>query len=445
MKQDLFEKAPIPKAYFSFAIPLVLGNIVTLVYNMVDTFFVAKTGDTNIIAGISLCAPIFTLLIALGDIFGLGGCSFISRLLGEKNEEAGRRVSVFSYYGALLFGVIIAAFLLIFRTPVLTLLGANEDTFVFASQYYTWLVLGAPFIVLNFVPMNQLRAVGLSKESVGSTIAGTIVNIILDPIFIFTLGLGAAGAAMATIIGYIVTDACFTWAIVKRSTNLSINPKYIKVSVTELKQILAIGFPASLTNFIQTIGSTFLNRSLLIYGTTQVASMGMVMKINMLITYILVGFAFGPQPLVGYNYGAKNHERLKKLLKFDYCFACCFALVMSIIMSFVGPHILAFMIDDAEVIGIGTTMMRIYLCGMVFVAFVLVSTTVFQSTGKSLGALLMAISRQGVIFCTMLAVLPRIFGYYGVLCAQPVSDCLTAVLGAVLMYKLLYSELKTMA
>ena len=445
MKQDLFEKAPIPKAYFSFAIPLVLGNIVTLVYNMVDTYFVAKTGDTNIIAGISLCAPIFTLLIALGDIFGLGGCSFISRLLGEKNEEAGRRVSVFSYYGALLFGVIIAAFLLIFRTPVLTLLGANEDTFVFASQYYTWLVLGAPFIVLNFVPMNQLRAVGLSKESVGSTITGTIVNIILDPIFIFTLGLGAAGAAMATIIGYIVTDACFTWAIVKRSTNLSINPKYIKVSVTELKQILAIGFPASLTNFIQTIGSTFLNRSLLIYGTTQVASMGMVMKINMLITYILVGFAFGPQPLVGYNYGAKNHERLKKLLKFDYCFACCFALVTSIIMSFVGPHILAFMIDDAEVIGIGTTMMRIYLCGMVFVAFVLVSTTVFQSTGKSLGALLMAISRQGVIFCTMLAVLPRIFGYYGVLCAQPVSDCLTAVLGAVLMYKLLYSELKTMA
>ena len=445
MKQDLFEKAPIPKAYFSFASPLVLGNIVTLVYNMVDTYFVAKTGDTNIIAGISLCAPIFTLLIALGDIFGLGGCSFISRLLGEKNEEAGRRVSVFSYYGALLFGVIIAAFLLIFRTPVLTLLGANEDTFVFASQYYTWLVLGAPFIVLNFVPMNQLRAVGLSKESVGSTIAGTIVNIILDPIFIFTLGLGAAGAAMATIIGYIVTDACFTWAIVKRSTNLSINPKYIKVSVTELKQILAIGFPASLTNFIQTIGSTFLNRSLLIYGTTQVASMGMVMKINMLITYILVGFAFGPQPLVGYNYGAKNHERLKKLLKFDYCFACCFALVTSIIMSFVGPHILAFMIDDAEVIGIGTTMMRIYLCGMVFVAFVLVSTTVFQSTGKSLGALLMAISRQGVIFCTMLAVLPRIFGYYGVLCAQPVSDCLTAVLGAVLMYKLLYSELKTMA
>ena len=445
MKQDLFEKAPIPKAYFSFAIPLVLGNIVTLVYNMVDTYFVAKTGNTNIIAGISLCAPIFTLLIALGDIFGLGGCSFISRLLGEKNEEAGRRVSVFSYYGALLFGVIIAAFLLIFRTPVLTLLGANEDTFVFASQYYTWLVLGAPFIVLNFVPMNQLRAVGLSKESVGSTIAGTIVNIILDPIFIFTLRLGAAGAAMATIIGYIVTDACFTWAIVKRSTNLSINPKYIKVSVTELKQILAIGFPASLTNFIQTIGSTFLNRSLLIYGTTQVASMGMVMKINMLITYILVGFAFGPQPLVGYNYGAKNHERLKKLLKFDYCFACCFALVTSIIMSFVGPHILAFMIDDAEVIGIGTTMMRIYLCGMVFVAFVLVSTTVFQSTGKSLGALLMAISRQGVIFCTMLTVLPRIFGYYGVLCAQPVSDCLTAILGAVLMYKLLYSELKTMA
>ena len=172
--------------------------------------------------------------------------------------------------------------------------------------------------------------------------------------------------------------------------------------------------------------------------------MGMVMKINMLITYVLVGFAFGPQPLVGYNYGAKNYYRLKKLLKFDYVFACCFALVTSVIMGFVGPKILAFMIDDSEVISTGTTMMRIYLMGMVFVAFVLVSTTVFQSTGKSLGALIMAISRQGIIFCTMLTVLPRIFGYYGVLCAQPVSDCLTAVLGAVLMYKLLYSELKSL-
>ena len=445
MKQDLFEKAPIPKAYFSFAIPLVLGNIVTLFYNMVDTFFIAKTGDTNLIAGISLCAPIFTFLIALGDIFGLGGCSFISRLLGEKNEEAGRRVSAFSYYGALVFGVVISAILLVFRTPILTLLGANEDTLVYASQYYTWLAFGAPLIVLNFVPMNQLRSVGLSKESVGSTIAGTIVNIILDPIFIFSLGLGAAGAAIATVLGYLVTDACFTWAIVKKTTNLSANPKYARISFEELQQIMAIGFPASLTNFIQTFGSTFLNRSLLVYGTTQVAAMGMSMKINSLISYILVGFAFGPQPLIGYNYGAKNHDRLKKLLKFDYGFACCFAIVTSIIMCFAGPQILTFMIDDPEVIRIGTTMIRIYMLGMVFVAFVLVSTTVFQSTGKSLGALILAISRQGIIFCTMLTILPRIFGYYGVLFSQPVSDCLTAVLGAFLMYKLLFSELKSVS
>lgn len=209
---------------------------------------------------------------------------------------------------ALIFGLIVTAILLIFRTPIWTLMGAGEETFAYASQYYSGLALGAPFIVLNFVPMNQLRAVGLSRESVGSTITGTMVNIILDPIFIFILGMGAAGAAIATVIGYIVTDACFTWAIVKKAPNLSINPKYIKVSIQELREILLIGFPASLTNFIQTIGATFLNRSLLVYGTTQVASMGMVMKINMLITYVLVGFAFGPQPLVGYNYGAKNQQ-----------------------------------------------------------------------------------------------------------------------------------------
>ena len=166
MQNDLFEKAPVHKAYFSFALPVVFSMVISLIYNMADTYFIAGTGNTNLVAGVSLGAPIFTLMIALGDIFGLGGSSVISRLFGQKKDEDGKRLSVFCFYGAIVCGVIVAAVMMIFRAPILQVLGADSDTIVYASQYYTWLVLGAPFIILVYTPSNLLRTEGFA---VGST------------------------------------------------------------------------------------------------------------------------------------------------------------------------------------------------------------------------------------------------------------------------------------
>ena len=160
MGNDLFEKAPIPKAYFSFALPVVFSMVISLVYNMADTYFIAATGNTNLVAGVSLGAPIFTLMIALGDIFGLGGSSVISRLFGKKMDEDGKRLSVFCFYGAIVCGIVVAVLMILFRATILTLLGAKADTVQYASDYYTWLVIGAPFIILSFTPSNLLRTEG---------------------------------------------------------------------------------------------------------------------------------------------------------------------------------------------------------------------------------------------------------------------------------------------
>ena len=188
MENELFEKAPVPKAYFTMALPVVMGMVVSLIYNMVDTFFIARTQNTNLVAGVSLCAPIFTLMIALGDIFGLGGSSVISRLFGEKREEEGKRVSGFCFYAAILCGVAVTLLMLFLQMPILRLLGATEDTMEYARQYYRYMAYGAPFIIVSLTPSNLIRTEGLAVQSMIATVTGSIVNIILDRSLSLVLG-----------------------------------------------------------------------------------------------------------------------------------------------------------------------------------------------------------------------------------------------------------------
>lgn len=199
MQEEIFEKYPIPKAYFKLALPVVFSMVISLIYNMVDTYFIAGTGNTDLVAGVALGTPIFTLMIALGDIFGLGGSSFISRLFGEKKFEDAKRISVFSFYGAIVCGVVVTVVLMLLRSPILGLLGASEATWEYASQYYTCIALGAPFIIVALTPSNQLRTEGFATASMIGSVLGAVVNIILDPVMIFGLGWGAAGAATAVL------------------------------------------------------------------------------------------------------------------------------------------------------------------------------------------------------------------------------------------------------
>ena len=440
LENELFEQAPVHKVYFKFALPVVFSMVVSLIYNMFVTYFIAHTGNTNLVAGVSLGAPIFTLMIALGDIFGLGGSSVISRLFGQKRDEDGKRLSVFCFYAALLCGIIIAILLLLLRTPILYLLGADTETFAYASQYFTVIVLGAPFIIVSYTPANLLRTEGFATASMTGTILGAIVNMILDPLFISVLKLGAAGAAIATVIGNIGADLFFVWFLLARSKRLSIKPAKFHIQSDEIRQIFAIGIPASITNLMQSFGMTLTNRFLLPYGNDKVAAMGIVMKINLIAVLIMVGFAFGAQPLIGYNYGAKNHSRLKEILRFCYAFECGIALVLAVLLSTLAPGLVGLFMQDASIVAIGVPMLRMQLLGMVFIAIILVTTCTFQSEGKAGGAFLLSVSRQGVVFAVVIMLASSVFGYRGVLMAQAISDFLTAILAVCLFYKLVHKE-----
>ena len=441
MQNELFESASVPKAYMKLALPVVLSMMVSLVYNMVDTYFIALTGKQELVAGVSLAAPIFTLMIAFGDIFGLGGSSLISRLFGEKREEEAKRASAFCLWAAIGFGIFVTIVLLVFRTPILKLLGTDAATFEYAGEYYTWIAVGAASIILGLVPSNILRTEGLAMQAMAGSILGSIVNIILDPVFIFGLGQGAAGAAMATVIGNVIADVYYIYVMNKKAKRLSVSLKEIKIPGTMIRDILVIGIPASITNLMQSIMIMITNHYLIAYGTDKVAAMGIALKANMITAMILVGFAFGCQPLVGYNYGARNKKRLKEILAFCYKFECGLAVILAVILSAGARPLIRVFMKTPEIVDSGVLMLRLQQAGMMFMAVVLVTTCVFQSAGKAMGAFLLSVSRQGVIYGIVIVIASHMIGYHGVLAAQAVSDFLTALMAAILLKHELWSEL----
>ena len=228
----------------------------------------------------------------------------------------------------------------------------------------------------------------------------------------------------------------------KKQNVCPINPKGFFISKRELGDIFAIGIPASVTNFMQSLGIALTNRFLLVYGTDKVASMGIVMKINMIAMLILVGFAFGSQPLIGYNYGAGNKKRLKAILAFSYKFECAMGAVLALILCVFAKPLISMFMNQESIVNAGVPMLRLQLAGAVFTAVTLVSTCTFQSAGKALNAFLLSVSRQGVIFAVVIFILSKTVGYYGVLSAQPVSDFLTAVLAVILVRRSVYREIR---
>lgn len=433
MEQELFARAPIPRAYFKMALPVVLSMLVSLVYNMVDTWFIAQTQNTALVAGVSLCAPMFTLMVAMGDIFGLGGSSLISRLLGQGEAKRVRHVSAFCSYGAIVWGVLVGALMLIFRQPILHLLGASSDTMDSAMAYYSYLALGAPAIIFTLVPSNILRTEGMAVASMVGSITGALVNMILDPIFIFGLNMGAGGAALATVLSNVVSAVLLMVLLVAKSQRLSMRLRDCSVQRTELREILVIGVPASITNLMQSFAMTMTNRFLLPYGTENVAALGIALKVNMIVMLIMVGFAFGAQPLLGYNYGANNRERLRGILKFDVLVQLVFSVVMTVVFLIFAPQIIRIFMSDSGVMQAGSRILRCMVITMPLMGIILVCTTLFQAAGKAMPAFLLSISRQGVALLLCMVVLSAVFGLYGVILAQAAADVASVILALVLL------------
>ena len=430
---SLFDTKHLDRSYFKMAFPVVLGLVVTLIYNLADTFFIAQTNDTNLIAGVSLCSPVFTALMAFGNIYGQGGSSLISRMLGKQDADGVKRVSSFCFYIAMVTGVVLAIVMSVFHKPILSLLGADADTLPHAFDYYIVLVLCAPIMVLSFIHSSLVRCEGMSTESMIGTVIGAVVNIILDPILISAFGMGAMGAAIATVIGYLCSVLYFLWLLHKKSRCLSVNPAQCRVEGDELRQILGVGVTAALSNLMQSLCVIVRNQFLLPYGNDKIAAMGIVLKINMIAQLVLTGFAFGGVPLFGYLYGAGKRSDMKKLVRFCICFLSVFSLVLTAILCLFAAPLMSVFLKDAAMIAAGAEMLRWQAVSTVFAGIVLLLTVLFQSTGKVAPSFVLSISRQGVAFVAALLVCVKLFAYNGVLMGQAVADVVSAIIAVLLL------------
>ena len=428
----MFDTRRLVPTYFRLSLPVVFSMVVTLIYNLADTYFIAKTHDTMLVAGVSLCAPLFTVLMALGNIYGQGGSSLISRLLGGGDRESVGRVSSFCFYLAILTGAVLAVPMLLFRGPVLGLLGASPETAGHAEAYYTVIVAGAPLVILSFIHTNLMRSEGMSAQSMICTVSGSLLNLVLDPIMISTLGWGAAGAALATVLGYTLTDGLCLLFVLKKSAALSVEVRKAHTDRAEKRQIFSVGLTAAVTNLASSACLVFMNQFLVPYGDEKIAALGIVLKITMVVQLILVGFSFGGVPLFGFLYGAGDTEKLRSLIRFCTLFLCSLALAESLAVWLLAPQLMRVFVDDAAMIADGTVMLRWQIPGMVFCAVVLLYTCLFQASGKAGEALALSLSRQGVLFVAVFLLATAVAGYQGFLASQAAADVLSAALALVL-------------
>jgi len=430
--KQLFEEAPVSKAVAVMAIPTMISMLVVVIYNMADTFFIGQTGDPMQVAAVSLATPVFMVFMALGNLFGIGGSSAISRALGEKKIERARQISSFCCYGSLGLGIIMSLGFLVGMNGILKLIGASENTIGFARDYLTYIAFGGPFIMFGTAFGNILRGEGAAKESMIGNMIGTVTNIVLDPIMILMLGWGVVGAAVATVIGNIAASAFYLLYFLRKKSSLSIRLKDFHMGDRIAAGVMSIGIPASLNNILMSCANIVLNQVLISYGDTPVAAMGVASKANMLVVLLQIGLCAGIQPLIGYNYGARNKKRLLEVFKFTGLCAVIIGTLLTAVMVVARQTVIRAFIDDAEVIAYGIQMViALQLSGPVLgILFLCINT--IQGMGKAIPSLVLTICRQGLVFIPLVYILNGMFGLDGVVYAQAVADFISIVLSLVI-------------
>nr|WP_294466073.1 MATE family efflux transporter [uncultured Sellimonas sp.] len=431
-ENELMGQMKISKAVAKMAVPSVISSLVTVVYNMADTFFVGQTGDPLQVAAVSLTNPIFILMMAFANMFGMGGSAVLSMALGAKNEKRARQASSFVTYASLIIGILFAVILIVFMDPILAVFGANAETYEFAKGYTFHISYGAPFIIWSAAASFIVRAEGASKEAMIGSMIGTIANIILDPIFISGLHQGTAGAAIATTIGNVLASAYYLWYFLRKSKVLSLHIKDFTVRESILTRICGTGLPTAIFSALMSVSTIVLNQLLVVYGNDPVAAIGIVFKANMFITFLQMGLANGVQPLLGYNYGAGNMERFRGVE--SYTKKCCLiAGIVATVLYFVFREpIIRLFISDKEVIAYGVKMLIAYMISGPVIGFLFVNMNCMQSVGKAFPATILSVLRQGILLIPLLYILRALFGLNGVILGQSLTDYIAVVLSFIL-------------
>ncbi len=422
----------IPKVLFKLGMPTMIGMLVSALYNVVDAYFVGGLG-TSQMGAVSIAFPIGQIIVGLAMVFGSGAASYISRLLGEGNERQANRTASTSLFSSLIVGVITIAFSLCFLDNILVSLGATDTILPYARAYAAIYIAGSILNIYNITMNNIITSEGAARITMISMLLGGGLNVILDPIFIYPLGLGIRGAAIATVISQAATSLLYIWYISRKKGYLRFSLRDFAFDMTIYSEVFKVGIPTLVFQLLASASMGLTNAAASNYGDSAVAAMGIVTRVLALGTFVVFGYMKGFQPVAGYNYGAKRYDRLNEATRVSLKWATWFCGILGLIMMvFPSAIVSLFSKDDVRVIDIGGKALRASGIVFIFFGFQIVYAVLFLALGKAKEGGLLSISRQGVFFIPAILILPRLMGLSGVIYAQPVADLLTVVLTAVL-------------
>ena len=425
------------KAVVKLGVPLIAGMFIMVLYNLVDTYFIGLMRDDYQLAAVNLAYPVMMISIAISNMIGTGASSLIARSLGAGDREKADHTVTAGFVLTVVNSVIVAVLGLSLLGPIVTGLGAQANTFDYTRQYVQVILAGSLFTMGNYTFGQLLRSEGSVMQSVAGMIAGTIVNIMLDPIFIFGLGLEIRGAAIATILGNAAGMCVSLWFYLGGKTLLSPSFKYVRPTAEILKEIFWVGVPATLETLL-TSAAYIVNNNLAVgYGELTVAAMGIAQKILSLGNYVYQGFAAGTQPIMGYNYGAKNYRRMIDVLKAGVMVCSGTELCIMAVYGVFAPQLIGIFTDSAEVIATGSRVLRTIMCILPFVGAVSMSRMSFQAMGKPQFAFAITLVRQLFLYVPLLLILNRVFGFGGMIWAQPVTEFIMMTVSLTLLYRVI--------
>ncbi|MBD5463169.1 MAG: MATE family efflux transporter [Lachnospiraceae bacterium] len=427
-KMKLLKSAPIPKALIALGIPIMIGMLINALYNLVDAYFVGGLGERPM-GAISIVFPLGQVVVGLGLMFGNGAASYLSRLLGQGDRDTADKAATTALYSSVIIGVIIIFFTTIFLKPILTLLGATDTIMPYALIYARIYIVSCIFNVFNVTMNNIAASEGAAKTTMCALLFGAVLNIGLDPVFIYVLDMGVAGAAIATAISQFVSTLVYLIYILRKKSAFSFCIHAFKPSKQIYAEILKIGVPTLTFQLLTSLSIALINRASSEYGDAVIAGMGAVTRVTSMGTLIVFGFLKGFQPIAGFSYGAKHFKRLREAIKISLLWSTIFCVATGLLMALFSAQIISqFANGNIEMISIGKKSLFANGFSFFLFGFYTVYSSLFLALGKGTKGFILGACRQGICFVPVILLLPKICGIKGILYAAPIADIISAII-----------------
>lgn len=423
------------KAVITNAVPAMLAMVMALVYNMADLFFIGQTGNDLMVAAISMASPLFLMFMSLGNVFGVGGSSLLSRSLGAGKTDLAGRITAFCFWSCIVLGIILSVVVLFSAEAMALAFGASPNTVDMVTNYLRIIATTGVFTLISSCFSALVRAEGKPEKAMTGMLLGNVINIVLDPIFILVLGMGVEGAAIATAIGNLVGGLYYLVYLLKADTMLTIKIKDFTCRHNILKNVLTIGIPASLSTVLMGTCQMLINGQMANYGDLAVAGIGVGMKVTMITTMVCIGIGIGIQPLLGYAIGAQNEKRYHAVFNFSVLFALCLSGVLTVLCYLCLHWIVGAFVTDPEAYEYAYFFSQVLISTSVVSAVLFVLANALQAAGAATTSFIINISRQGYVYIPLLFTMGGIWGINGLVFAQPVADMISITI-AVVLYRI---------